>query len=138
MSNKTPKLFAVAIHIGSTNSGYALSSQHDFELDPTKIRGHNWQAGNMYMASKIPTCLLLKPDRTFDSFGFEAEDNYEELRMDDDHHGWYFFRHFKRQLYKNKVSNCLLYPLQEQVKNHPISSNSQPSATADKARNCPN
>ena len=94
-------LIVAAFDIGTTYSGYAFS----FRDDPLKvITNESWVAGSERLASlKTPTCLLLKPDGTFHSFGFEAENKYSLLSEDGKHHGWRFFRRFKMMLHNNKV-----------------------------------
>ncbi|XP_033724910.1 heat shock 70 kDa protein 12B-like [Pecten maximus] len=63
-----------------------------------------WNAGSGGVVSlKSSTCVLFKPDETFHSFGYEAEDHYNDLAMDDDHKGWFFFRRFKMDLYTDHV-----------------------------------
>ena len=48
--------------------------------------------------------LLLDQDRKFDSFGFDAEEKYGDLLMDEEAEGWSLFRRFKMVLYDNPVS----------------------------------
>lgn len=95
------KLLVVAMDIGTTYSGYAYS----FRNNPLEIHTNpNWVAGSERLISlKSPTCVLLKPDKEFHSFGFEAENKFNDLSEDDEHHGWYMFRHFKMALYESKV-----------------------------------
>ena len=90
-----------AIDFGTTYSGYVFSLAHD-EL---KFYGPQiWNSGHGGMSSlKTPTSLLLNPDQTFNSFGFEAE--FAELVADENHHDFYFFQRFKMELHwkvKNK------------------------------------
>ena len=57
------------------------------------------------MSLKTATCILFEPDKTFASFGYEAEEHYAELAAEgtDEHKKWYFFRRFKMQLFDKKV-----------------------------------
>ena len=57
------------------------------------------------MSLKTSTCVLFKPDKTFHSFGYEAEDHYGELASEEtgEHKKWYYFRRFKMQLFDKKV-----------------------------------
>ncbi|WAQ98744.1 HS12B-like protein [Mya arenaria] len=110
------KLIVAAIDFGTTYSGFALSFHADYRQDKTShIYLHNWSCGGTIGTAKTPTAVLLKPDTSFDSFGYEAEnrflsDNIEDDAFDDksDHsevvnpETWYFFRHFKMKLYGNK------------------------------------
>ena len=62
-----------AIDFGTTYSGYAFSDLDALNKDPTAISMANWIG--KYVSKKIPTCVLFKPDKTFDSCGFTAEEN---------------------------------------------------------------
>ena len=64
-----------------------------------------WSGTNALMSLKTSTCVLFKPDKTFHSFGYEAEDHYGELVSDKtgEHKEWYYFRRFKMQLFDTKV-----------------------------------
>lgn len=104
MSLSVPILVA-AIDFGTTFSGYAFSFRHEFDKDPEKISTTNWVAGGQALVSlKTPSVVLLKPDRTFHSFGFEAENKYGDLAGDGEHAGWLYFKRFKMTLHGNKVS----------------------------------
>lgn len=56
------------------------------------------------MASlKVPTALLLNPDTSFNSFGYNAEKTYADIAADGDDEGrsykeYYFFHRFKKML----------------------------------------
>jgi hypothetical protein len=95
------RLVVAAFDFGTTFSGYAFS----FRDSPLDIKTNpSWVAGSEKLISlKTPTCVLLKPNKEFHSFGFEAENKYSDLAEDDEHHGWYMFRRFKMILYDTKV-----------------------------------
>ncbi|XP_061180917.1 heat shock 70 kDa protein 12B-like isoform X1 [Saccostrea echinata] len=96
---KREKLLVAAIDFGSTYSGYAFSFKNDFQTNPLKIYTNNWsseQSGGI--SYKAPTTVLLNPDQTFHSFGYEAEDKYAELTEAEEHEGWYYFSRFKMKL----------------------------------------
>lgn len=100
-------LIVAAIDIGTTFSGYAFSFGHQYMKDPLKISINLWTAGCGGVVSlKTSTCVLFDPKGEFHSFGYDAEDKYSELALDDNHHDWYYFRRFKMTLYKRMV--CLL------------------------------
>jgi len=102
-------LIVAAIDFGTTFSGYAFSFLHDYQRDPLKVCANNWAAGTgNLMSQKTSTCVLFKPTGEFHSFGFEAEDKYSDLALDNEHHEWYYFRRFKMKLYETKVGN--IYP----------------------------
>ncbi|XP_078331448.1 heat shock 70 kDa protein 12A-like [Crassostrea virginica] len=90
-----------AIDFGTTYSGYAFSLTHD-EL---KFYGPQiWNSGHGVLSSqKTPTSLLLNPDQTFNSFGFEAEDKFAELVADENHHEFYLFQRFKMELHWKNI-----------------------------------
>jgi hypothetical protein len=94
-----------AIDFGTTYSGCAFSFHHEYESDPTKVYGNTWMAGANPAGSslKTSTTVLLKPDKTFHSFGYEAEDKYAELAEDGTHQDWYYFRRFKMMLFGQQV-----------------------------------
>ena len=93
--------FVVGIDFGTTYSGYAFSLSCD-EL--TFYSPQVWNSGHGGMTSlRTPTSLLLNPDQTFNSFGFEAEDNFADLAANDEHHGFYFFQRFKMELHSKVI-----------------------------------
>ncbi|XP_069131206.1 heat shock 70 kDa protein 12B-like [Argopecten irradians] len=98
-------LLVAAIDFGTTYSGYAFSSLNDYKRDPLKVSANSWTAGSAgLMSLKASTCVLFKPNGTFHSFGYEAEDKYSDLALDEEQDGWRYFRRFKMKLYEN---NCL-------------------------------
>ncbi|KAL4230295.1 Heat shock 70 kDa protein 12A [Mactra antiquata] len=99
-----PKVNVAAIDFGTTYSGYALSFRSDFIKDPMKIVANQWHPGaSRHTSLKTSSCILFRPDQTFDSFGFEAEDKYAELAIDEQHLDWFYFKRFKMLLYENKT-----------------------------------
>ncbi|KAL4230294.1 hypothetical protein ACF0H5_010678 [Mactra antiquata] len=99
------RLLVAAIDFGTTFSGYAYSFLSDFKTDPLKIHTQNWTTGSHSahgMSLKTSTCVLFNEKREFHSFGFEAEDVYTALAVEDQHHEWYYFKQFKMYLYQNK------------------------------------
>ena len=99
------QLFVAAIDFGTTYSGYAFSSKDDFEKEPMKINANVWNAGaRNLLSTKSPTALLLNPDMTFNSFGYDAETTYSELAEDgEEYKDYYYFHRFKMLLHNNKV-----------------------------------
>ncbi|XP_062585711.1 heat shock 70 kDa protein 12A-like [Saccostrea cucullata] len=93
-------LVVSAIDFGTTYSGYAFSlrdSPNDLYSPQT------WYAGGSTLASlKTPTCILLKENQSFDSFGYEAQNRYATLAEDGNHQDYYFFQQFKMTLHKNR------------------------------------
>ena len=105
-------LLVAAIDFGTTYSGWACSFQHEFKLEPTKIKVKHWYTGSgSLMTEKTPTCALIKPDgKTLEAFGYEAENKYNELVENDEHNQYYFFKRFKMALHNkvcyNQISKC--------------------------------
>ncbi|KAK3602415.1 hypothetical protein CHS0354_027193 [Potamilus streckersoni] len=95
------RMLVAAIDFGTTFSGYAFSFRSDFLQDPLKIHANHWTTGSgSNVSQKTSTCVLFKPNKAFHSFGFEAEDKYSELALEEQHSDWYYFRRFKMVLYK--------------------------------------
>ncbi|KAK3600523.1 hypothetical protein CHS0354_028723 [Potamilus streckersoni] len=101
MSHKT---LVAAIDFGTTYSGYAFSFGHEFQADPLRISctNHFHTRSTAGMSLKTPTCILFSPDQQFHSFGYEAEEKYSDLLMDEEHEAWYYFQKFKMMLYNSQ------------------------------------
>lgn len=99
--SKSKHIVVAAMDFGTTYSGYAYSLVHEYENDPTKVFAHTkWVAGSQQLISlKTPSILLLNPDKTFKSFGYEAENDYGDLAVEGKHTDYYYFRRFKMLLY---------------------------------------
>lgn len=92
------RLIVTAIDIGTTHSGYAYSLRSDW----TCVLTSGWKGQEM-ASLKVPTALLLNPDTSFNSFGYNAEKTYADLAADGDDEGrsykeYYFFHRFKKML----------------------------------------
>lgn len=99
-----PSLLVAAIDFGTTFSGYAFSLRHEYMRDPLKISTTTWTAGSRNLMSlKNSTCVLFDPTEKFHSFGYEAEEMYSNLALEDKHLDWYYFRRFKMMLYNKMV-----------------------------------
>ncbi|XP_078320401.1 heat shock 70 kDa protein 12A-like [Crassostrea virginica] len=69
----TDPLVIVAIDLGSSFSGYAYQYTRDNQKEPTKnILLPSWPEKNVNVSKKSISCLLLNPDGSLNSFGFEA------------------------------------------------------------------
>lgn len=108
-SDKKDKLLVAAIDFGTTYSGYAFSLKHDYQADPSKVStNQNWFAGSMQLVSlKAPTVVLFDENKKFHSFGYEAENTYTELSLDNEHHNWHYFKQFKMRLHEQKVQTLI-------------------------------
>ena len=97
-------IIIAAIDFGTTYSGYAFSTLDQLQKEPTKIFTVAWNPGlGKNVSTKTPTCVLFKPDKTFHSCGFKAEEKYTDLAFDGDHKEWFYFRRFKMILYDAMV-----------------------------------
>ncbi|KAL4230094.1 hypothetical protein ACF0H5_010479 [Mactra antiquata] len=103
--SESGQMVVAAIDFGTTYSGYAYSLTHEYEKDPTKVFAQvKWHSGAAQLISlKTPSILLLNPDKSFKSFGYDAENDYADLAIDNKHTDYYFFRHFKMLLYQSKI-----------------------------------
>jgi hypothetical protein len=106
---KPQKYVAIAaIDFGTTCTGYAYNlrtqsgDQHPHVLKDIHS-GQVW-SGSPEVGLQAPTTVLMKPDKTFHTFGFEAEEKYKSLILDDQHRDWFYFRFFKMKLHHEQVS----------------------------------
>ncbi|KAJ8298499.1 hypothetical protein KUTeg_025030 [Tegillarca granosa] len=92
--------FVAALRFGSTKSGYAFSSHEEFLKGwPLQINADLWNAGPLLRCIKMPTSLLLNPDESFNSFGYDAENNFTDLVEQGDHREYFYFEKFTKNLY---------------------------------------
>ena len=112
------------IDFGTTLSGYAFS----FTSEWRKVH-HKTYFSAGFPSSKGPSILLLKPDKSFLAFGFEARNIYLNLREDstsdsdssdsdsqeeteciskEEWRNYYYFHDFKMLLLNKNVS-CLMF-----------------------------
>ena len=105
VSVKRGKYIVAAIDFGTTYSGFAFSLKHDFKKDPLQhIITNTWDVG-LLKSEKAPTYALFDGEENFHSFGYEAEEKYGELALDEDEDldDWYYFERFKMKLFDQKV-----------------------------------
>lgn len=97
-------IIVAAIDFCTTFSGYAVSFLHGYKRDPLKILANTWTAGVGNLVSlKTSTCVLFYSTQQFHSFGYEVEEMYSNLALDNEHHDWYYIRRFKLILYSKTV-----------------------------------
>lgn len=90
-SKCTTKLLVAAIDFGTVYSGYAYSFKNEWP----DVKANVWSSGEL-RSYKTPSALLLNPDQSFNSFGFDAEKRYASLTDDGkDCKKYFFFRRFK-------------------------------------------
>lgn len=102
-------LATVGIDFGTTYSGFAFSFNKG-EGGEAIFMNRDWVNEQGHRTSKAPTCLLLKPDLSFDSFGYSAMERYSGLKSAYEEKEYFFFQHFKMELHNEEVSKGqLLY-----------------------------
>ena len=104
MATKTNHTVVIAIDYGTAYSGYAYclrTKDRDQQIHTNK----KWKSTEHQLESwKTPTCILLKKDKSFHSFGYDAEDMYTDLtQAKKEQNLWYYFHGIKMKLYENKV-----------------------------------
>lgn len=120
IKSKSSKSAVAAIDFGTTYSGFAFS----WKCDWSKVQVISNQSAD-FMSRKVPTSLLLKPDKSFHAFGSEAETIYTQMAegkdsdsdsdSDSEVNGkkqkaascencsdYYYFNRFKMLLHENK------------------------------------
>ncbi|KAH3733275.1 hypothetical protein DPMN_039700 [Dreissena polymorpha] len=85
-TTKEPPVIA-AIDFGTTFTGYAFK----FASNDT-----------IYTDVRVPTCVLLRPDKTLRAFGNYAVEEYEKMLSLEDQKSHFYFRNFKMLLYKTE------------------------------------
>ena len=104
-------LMVAAIDFGTTYSGYAYSLKGEYNKDKLNIHANQaWNSGGKSLMSlKTPTCILMRRTDgearsfTFESFGYEAENQYADIVIDGEADNYYFFDRFKMTLYTREV-----------------------------------
>lgn len=119
------------IDIGTTYSGFAYSFRNDW----IRVRINAPFLGKTFLSSQCPSVLLLKPDKSFVAFGFEAQQVFIDLKEDSSPDSdslkfdstedtgykakktwekYYYFHDFKMLLLNKNVS-CLMFYFQKCV-----------------------
>lgn len=100
-SVQTPAV--AAIDFGTTCTGYAYHLRKGRSYHITDIHIDQAWTGSSEVGLQAPTTVLMKPDQTFHSFGFEAETKYKSLSIQNQHRDWYYFQFFKMKLHHERV-----------------------------------
>lgn len=114
IKSKSTRAAVAAIDFGTTYSGFAFSWKYDW----SKVQVIENCSGN-FLSMKVPTSLLLNPDKTIAAFGLQADTNYTEMaekndsdsdsenngekKSKEDYRNYYYFHRFKMLLHENKV-----------------------------------
>ena len=99
----------VAIDFGTTFSGFAFAFNHK-DGEKGIHMNKEWGTDQGYATMKAPTCLLLNPNKSFNSFGYEAQDKFAELE-EEDAREYYYFENFKMVLHKDEVIHTLSFQI---------------------------
>ena len=95
----------VAIDIGTAFSGYAFSFSGDrYNIYAMRQTDRCRPLESGPSPCKVPTCLLLKPNGAFHSFGGEAMEYYNRELNGREQKEWWFFERFKMSLHSERVS----------------------------------
>ncbi|VDI22499.1 Hypothetical predicted protein [Mytilus galloprovincialis] len=108
-------LIVVAVNIGETYSGYTFSTKYDFQQYPRNVKCYGkWKSQYLErLNTQTPTSILLNAEKGFESFGFEAEDQYLSLSAENmNKSDVYFFQHFLSQdnWYREKSGQMFVKP----------------------------
>lgn len=115
IKSKSTRAAVAAIDFGTTYSGFAFS----WKFDWSKVQVIENCSGN-FLSMKVPTSLLLNPNKTFAAFGLQADTYYTEMaakndsdsdsdsenngekKPNEDYKKYYYFHRFKMLLHENK------------------------------------
>lgn len=91
---KDKHIVVVAMDFGTVHSGFAYS-----------FKGHeetisSGEHGGVLQHDRVPTILLLNPNKTFHSFGYKAQTNYNNFSKRE-RSKFYYFENFKMKIYEN-------------------------------------
>lgn len=92
------KPLVVCLDIGTTYTGYAYS----FIKKPDEITVRKWASEGTMLSPKAPSSVLLTPELSFHSFGYDAERKFSDLHAKNDHKSWNFVNGFKMVLNDKK------------------------------------
>lgn len=100
VESKSDKSLVLAIDIGIHYTGLGFSTKREWK----KVKTCQWpQSENFSSRFKVSTCLLLKKDTLQSCFGYDAEEKYEEIKLDGLHHDYHFFKEFPSILHEDLV-----------------------------------
>lgn len=103
LSSPITFIAVVAIDFGTTFSGFAFAFNNK-DGEKSVHMNKEWGTDQGYSTMKTPTCLLLNPDKSFNSFGYEAQDRYADLE-EEEACQYFYFDSFKMILHNNENLN---------------------------------
>lgn len=67
------------------------------------------------LSPKAPSSVLLTPELSFHSFGYDAERKFSDLHAKNDHKSWNFVNGFKMVLNDKKVLNFVYFKMTNSI-----------------------
>ena len=89
LSSPVTFIAVVAIDFGTTFSGFAFAFNNK-EGEKSIHMNKEWGSDQGYSTMKTPTCLLLNPDQSFNSFGYVAKDKFADFEEEEARQYFYF------------------------------------------------
>ncbi|CAG2255436.1 unnamed protein product [Mytilus edulis] len=88
-------ILVVGVNIGKLYSGCTFSTKSHFDEKPNHVMSVSWKSEYLTkLSEETPTSILLNAEKGFESFGYEAEDQYMSLTDETKASDVYFFQHF--------------------------------------------
>lgn len=120
MANEVDSFFIVAaIDLGTSYSSYAYSFKSDYQRDPLQIYFPTETVGK-YLSKKTSSVILLNPDKSFNSFGYEAEKEFIEMKENEtvnemELKKYYYVESFKMALYQETENDPVQTKIQRDM-----------------------
>lgn len=77
LSSPVTFIALVAIDFGTTFSGFVFAFNNKVGEKSIHMN-KEWGTNQGFSTMETPTCLLLNPNKSFNSFGYEAQDRYAD------------------------------------------------------------
>lgn len=106
--NSSGVLVSVALDIGTSFSGFAFLTRNDFKINPLRVHCKHWHVGELGTLYKTKSIILLNQMKEFVAFGYDAENMYAQMKVDEAKE-YYYFRYFKMALYKVHHQVCVVF-----------------------------
>lgn len=106
--NSSGVLVSVALDIGTSFSGFAFLTRNDFKINPLRVHCKHWHVGELGTLYKTKSIILLNKTKEFVAFGYDAENMYAQMKVDEAKE-YYYFRYFKMALYKVYHQVCVVF-----------------------------
>ncbi|XP_060582167.1 heat shock 70 kDa protein 12B-like [Ruditapes philippinarum] len=97
----TKALIAVAIEFNMETSRLAFCTRDSYNKGRLRINGKTWSTVDNCQTISAPITVIIKPDgKTLHGYGYEAEVLYDELKLENKHKQYYFFKDISLKLMK--------------------------------------